>query len=308
MHRDVKPSNVLVSRDGRVVLLDFGVIAEAGAPLIGADRGKLIGTPAYMAPEQTSGANHPTAAADFYSVGVMLFEALTGVRPFDGSPEFVLASKMLGEAPKVRSVVPSTCPDLAALCDRLLSREPENRPSGPEILRLLGQSAPAAIEVGELLVGRDDALGKLGSAYERMAGGRAQTVFVTGESGIGKSFLVERFLAERADVATVLRGRCFERESVPYKALDDLVDEIAGSLRSRDSEEIARILPDDFIAAVRAFPVLGRFAPEGDPSDVVFPYDQQELQRRAFASPADTPDETCGGAPGDRLRRRSPVG
>src|SRR6185503_16945409 len=94
LHRDIKPSNVMVTPEGRVVLLDFGVVGELGK---GSERldDLVLGTPAYMAPEQARAA-HVGPATDFYAMGVMLYEALTGQLPFDGEPEEVLYAKQHG--------------------------------------------------------------------------------------------------------------------------------------------------------------------------------------------------------------------
>ena len=284
VHRDVKPSNVLVTKDNRVVVLDFGIIAVAGS-LRDGGRAGVVGTPAYMAPEQSAG-GAVLPAADFYSVGVILFEALTGVRPFEGSGDFVLHSKRLEAAPPVLQLAPNSPPALAELCDRLLSRSPAERPERPEILSMLGAgSTPsAASDIGDLVVGRSEPLLALRRSFDAVRDGVARTVFVSGESGIGKSCLVEEFLREVEGRALVLRGRCFERESVPYKALDDLVDALAATLRARGKSAIRDLLPDDFSAAAILFPVLDRLV-----RDSVAPAqgdigDREELQRRAFAS------------------------
>ena len=91
LHRDVKPSNVLVTGEGRVVILDFGLVEELMGPA--PEPGDPVaGTPAYMAPELLTG-GAPSAASDWYSVGVMLYEALTGSLPFTGDSFEVLRDK-----------------------------------------------------------------------------------------------------------------------------------------------------------------------------------------------------------------------
>src|SRR5688572_11765430 len=82
LHRDLKPSNVMVTRDGRVVVLDFGIVTELARPVL--TDGDVAGTPAYMAPE-IGVVPTPDTAADWYAVGVMLYEAMAGRRPFHGS-------------------------------------------------------------------------------------------------------------------------------------------------------------------------------------------------------------------------------
>src|SRR5882672_5362156 len=128
VHRDVKPSNVLVTPEGRVVLLDFGVAAElrVGAEVAGGD-GEIVGTVLYMAPEQI-GAGRPAPASDWYSVGVMLYEALVGRPPFVGPASDVLTMKCNFDPPPPSACVAEVPADLAALCMALLHRDPAARP------------------------------------------------------------------------------------------------------------------------------------------------------------------------------------
>ncbi|HMG24966.1 MAG TPA: serine/threonine-protein kinase, partial [Kofleriaceae bacterium] len=136
IHRDVKPSNIQVTSDGRVVLLDFGLVAELERRQ-GAD-GMIVGTVAYMAPEQCAGDVQLSAAADWYGLGVVVFQALTGRLPFEGVPTRVLFEKQTEAAPRPSLLVQHVPPDLDDLCAELLEREPLDRPTGSQLLRRLG--------------------------------------------------------------------------------------------------------------------------------------------------------------------------
>jgi serine/threonine protein kinase len=127
IHRDVKPSNIQVTSDGRVVLLDFGLVSELDHRH-GVD--EIVGTVPYMAPEQCAGDVALTAAADWYAMGVVLFEALTGKLPFDGAPMRVLITKQTEQAPRASTYATNIPPDLDELCARLLERDPTERPTG----------------------------------------------------------------------------------------------------------------------------------------------------------------------------------
>ena len=139
-----------------------------------------------------------------------------------------------------------------------------------------------------MLVGRDQALQSLQDALGVVKSGKPVVVFVTGPSGIGKSTLAKRFLeTTRAedDGVVVLSGRCYERESVPYKALDSLVDSLSQYLRRLSPLEIEAVLPRDVLALARLFPVLRRVeAVAGAKRRVLHIPDSQELRRRAFAA------------------------
>lgn len=242
LHRDLKPSNVLVDRDGHVTLLDFGLVAALqldGSP----GRGPVVGTVAYMSPEQ-AGAELLTAASDWYAVGTMLFEALTGERPFSGPLHRVLSDKQHLDPPDPREICDGLPEDLAVLCRELVSRRPTDRPSGPEIVRRFGGVVTDVPTGG--LVGRAEELDQLLGAWERAREGHAVLATVRGRSGIGKTALVDRFLATMS--SPVLAGRCYERESVPYKALDGLVDALSERLgpdppRMPDVEAVGELFP-----------------------------------------------------------------
>src|SRR5262249_11247924 len=138
LHRDLKPSNVLVTPGGRVVVLDFGLAADLDDAGVGQTLADDVfsGTPAYMAPEQAAG--QATAASDFYALGVMLFEALTGKLPFGGRPHEMASNKRRRDAPSAASLCPGVPPDLDAICRALLRREPTARLEGAALGERLG--------------------------------------------------------------------------------------------------------------------------------------------------------------------------
>jgi eukaryotic-like serine/threonine-protein kinase len=285
LHRDLKPSNVLVTSAGRVVVCDFGLITElhrAAADIAAEPR--LLGTPFYMSPEQAAG-QPSTPAADWYSVGVMLYQALTGRLPFSGEAGHVLWHKTQAEPPPPRQLNRELAPELDGLCLALLRRDPATRAGGHDILALLGRRAGSASDVASAtpFVGRAREQQALHDALAATRRGRAVSVFVFGLSGMGKTALVRRFLDEVAadEHAIVLAGRCYERESVPYKALDTIVDALSSHLVRLAADELERVLPPDIGALARLFPVMRRVhaAPELRHSP-----DPHELRRRALAA------------------------
>ena len=292
VHRDIKPSNVLVTNEGRVVLLDFGVAAELSGHEgeVQGGSGELVGTARYMAPEQSCD-EAPTPASDWYSVGVMLYEALVGCPPFVGSATDVITRKAMMDAPAPAESVGGVPPELNALCCALLRRDPEMRPTGTEILGRLGvtrggapTSMPAAVvDSVTALIGRDEQLQLLRDAFEATRSGRMVTVRVGGAGGMGKSTVVHHILDElvRGDEALVLRGRAYERETVPYKAIDSVIDALCRHLLRLVEANDPLALPEDVVALGRLFPVLQRVPDIRERLDQAND-DLQSLRRRAF--------------------------
>jgi serine/threonine protein kinase len=330
IHRDIKPHNVMVcsgsswvplsdeDSDGvpehdRVVLLDFGMVSDTRA--WDDDDINAGGTPAYMAPEQADGAAVP--ASDWYAVGVMLYQALTGIRPFDGHVAYVLMEKQRRDPvpPSLVDTGLAVPADLEALCMALLARDPRARPTGAEVLaRLAGENAQVPeirleAELDAALIGRAAEMAALRAAWALAAPGHPVVTLVHGASGMGKTALVDGFARALAEGsggprALVLRGRCYEREEVPYKAFDGVIDALSRFLKARGHTPASDLDDGDTAPAAdplqhaiqgwmaqelpwlaRLFPVLERAQPAGQallaPGDVREP---RELRRRGFAA------------------------
>jgi eukaryotic-like serine/threonine-protein kinase len=293
LHRDIKPSNVLVAEDQRVVLLDFGLVTDTDRERLTFESFRIAGTPAYMSPEQAAG--HPLGpASDWYSVGVMLFETLTGDVPFQGPYLQVLTEKQRIDPPPPSVIAPGVPEELDALCRDLLRRDPTARPTADEILQRLGRTTVPVVTTKTApdvpFIGRDRHLKQLREAFDATHAGIQTTVCVDGVSGAGKTSLVRAFLEQlRAELPDVLllTGRCYQRESMPYKGVDSLVDSLHRYLSRLPPHELEALLPRDITAAEQLFPILREV---GDVvrsrRRVVAPIvpDQQELRRRAFAA------------------------
>jgi hypothetical protein len=265
LHRDIKPSNVLVTPEGRVVILDFGLIADV-APEHGGGGLPPAGTPAYVSPEDIAG-GRATEASDWYGVGITMYEALTGTVPFAGPFDEQLLRKKAVDPPSPSEIAPDVPGDLSAICMDLIARELARRFAGRDALRALehprSQPNLSVRTMSEAIreppfVGRQPPLAILGHAFRAVCEGRPASVHVHGPSGIGKSALIRRFLDHlpRSEAAVILRGRCYERESVPYGALDGLIDSLSRYLSALSRADADALLPRDSLALSRLFPVM----------------------------------------------------
>ncbi len=287
IHRDIKPSNIRVNHDGKVKILDFGLAIKIDSPADASSSGQgssgssngsggIVGTLNYMSPEQAAAEPRLGPATDWYAVGVLLFQALTGELPFQGRPIQVLAQKTQFDAPTVRSLHKSAPEDLSKLCDRLLARDAADRIRSRAILELFSgrknhvvTTQVPSVNRGQdvFFVGREKERESIRAAFEEVQATRsARTVVVSGPSGIGKSSLIQQALVDIAannampaalDI-TVLRGRCYEWEKVSYKAMDGVIDELSTHWAALDREDAARLLPRDAHLLSVLFPVLDR--------------------------------------------------
>ncbi len=294
IHRDMKPANVLVKPDGHVVILDFGLATTAlaeGASMT--DVHAIVGTPAYMAPEQATG-TAVSAATDWYALGTMLFEALTGTLPFGGMPLQMLMEKQSRVPPRPSTLAPGVPPELDELCVELLQIQPQRRPDAADILRRLGAAtgdvAVPSVRTSrvsgttERFVGRADVLRQLTDAYAVSRAGTLALALVHGTSGMGKTAAARAFVDRVEGKPVVLQGRCFQRESVPYKAFDQVMDSLTRYLLTLPREEVAGLMPREISALARIFPVLERVPVIAEAPHRADIADSQLLRKRAFAA------------------------
>jgi len=293
LHRDIKPGNVMVTSEGRVVLLDFGLVKDVSA--VSFQQSLIGGTPCYMSPEQFE--RRPlTPATDWYAVGVMLYEVLTGRHPFSGDFIEVLHQKQADDLVSPAQVMPGIPPELDRLCSELLARQPEQRPDGRAILRTLElavEPAPRLIpeqhtSPTDVIVGRETHIATLMDQFRRVLDGQAVIVNVYGPSGMGKTTLLQAFshrLQKSIPEALILSGRCHESEAVPFKALDSLIDDLGRHLGRLPDSEREAIVPRDFQFLERLFPVLRQIGERTflGPKTLEIS-DSKEVRKRAFHS------------------------
>ncbi len=127
IHRDIKPANVMVTRDGKVLVMDFGIARLISGPETAPQTSAVLGTASYLSPEQAQGQS-VDARTDIYALGVVLYEMLTGRPPFTGDSPMAIAYKQVNATPEPPSSVnPDVPPELDAVVMRALSKNPANR-------------------------------------------------------------------------------------------------------------------------------------------------------------------------------------
>jgi serine/threonine protein kinase len=143
IHRDVKPSNIMIAEDGRVVLADFGLAMYVGEGSLG----QVFGSPQYIAPEQARNSAGAVAQSDLYSLGVMLYQMLTGALPFDDpSPTALALQHVTLEPPPPRQVNPDLSLAVEAVLLRALRKSPQERyPSGKALMDALEQAIQGVV-------------------------------------------------------------------------------------------------------------------------------------------------------------------
>ncbi len=270
VHRDIKPGNIWFSQTGTAQLGDFGLALAAEHARMTTE-GTMLGTVAYMPPEQALG--QPAGpVSDLYSLGCVLYEMVTGRPPFVGDDAVSVISQHLNSVPVAPSWHnPEVGPRLEALIQELLAKAPAQRPESAAAVRQRLASAtnasgvvavPAEVVreagVGQLawgrLIGRQEELAVLRGRVDVALGGQGSLTMVVGEPGIGKTRLTQE-VAVYAQVrdAQVLWGRCYETEAaLPYRPFIEAIRQYvmtrpAEALRSElgnGGSDVARLVSE----------------------------------------------------------------
>lgn len=238
VHRDLKPGNVWLTESGTAMLGDFGLAVALDRSRLTSE-GMMVGTVAYMPPEQATGRD-PDVRADLYALGCVLYEMLCGRPPFIGDDAVAVISQHINTPPVAptwhRSDLP---PGLEQLVLDLLAKPPEDRPQSATDVRTRidavstqssftdvsvtqfpqgGRTAGTATPAWVRFVGRERELAALRDAVEASLSGRGSMMMIVGEPGIGKTRLAEEAgVYARLRGAQLLIGRCYETEaSLPY--------------------------------------------------------------------------------------------
>jgi len=268
VHRDVKPGNILFTGQDELVLTDFGIARLLEQSAEQSLTGSIVGTPAYMSPEQAAGRS-VDRASDLYALGVVAYELATGRTPFVGeSPTAVLMQHITDAPPPPRRLNPNLPAPVEAVLLRSLEKEPGERyPScldfaqafraalfgqtpvvaAPDEATFIGPRTEAAIAPsdspwpappqpqpgGPIFVAREQELARLQDFLEQALAGQGQVCFVAGEAGAGKTALVAEF-ARRAQAIhpalAVVVGNCNTQSGVgdPYLPFREILTRLLG--------------------------------------------------------------------------------
>lgn len=252
LHRDIKPENIMITSTGLPKLMDFGLARALGGPNL-TQRGVIVGTPAYLPPEQALGKRSDTRS-DLYSLGCVLYEMATGKPPFHGDEPVKVIFSHINDLPIMpRKLAPEIPAALEQVILKLLAKDPDQRyQSAGELFQALksvkevAEARPAPVGVptvekaaekmptpeprwAQALVNREQEIKILRARLDAALRGEGSLVFITGEAGIGKTRLVYELRSyAKLRGAQCLMSKGGEREgAVPYQPWSATIKEYA---------------------------------------------------------------------------------
>lgn len=285
IHRDLKPENILVQPDGLVRLMDFGLARSVSSRLT--TEGSIVGTVFYMAPEQAMGAE-VNPQSDLYSFGVLLYEMLTGVLPFEAEEAIAVLTQHIHSPIVPPRAKNENIPDfLNNLVLQLMSKAPNDRPeSAAVVLKILENPETSELKPSEevrvldrivrgRMIGRSKEMEEARSIWKEVASGNGQIVMISGEPGIGKSRMIREFMTHsEVSGGRPLLGASYAEGGAPYSAFGQIGRKVLG-----DSKSPISPFPDYIVSDLLSIaPDLKPLYPNIPPNPALEPqFEQQRL-------------------------------